>query len=213
LSGLRLPLDISEGRAPPARRGGAGAKTLATGRAYVTMDAMPAQDHAGKMTPAQFVAKWSPVKLPERAASQEHFIDLCRLLGQPTPAEQDATGAAACRAWERAQKKIGADSLRNGPDLCSLPRDYRAPFSQLTHTQTLHNPIRLAAAPHQAARVTGLQTVGIRTAETPIVSHMRFITPICRFVKSEFSLIFKSNGPRRAASRRPIAASAVSGPS
>ena len=45
------------------------------------------------MTPAEFVAKWRPVRLPERAASQEHFIDLCRLLGQPTPAERDATGA------------------------------------------------------------------------------------------------------------------------
>jgi hypothetical protein len=45
------------------------------------------------MTPATFVAKWSRVDLPERAASQEHFIDLCRLLGQPTPAEHDATGA------------------------------------------------------------------------------------------------------------------------
>ncbi|MBU0719528.1 MAG: transposase [Planctomycetes bacterium] len=45
------------------------------------------------LTPAQFIAKWSPVELSERAASQEHFIDLCRLLGQPTPAEHDATGA------------------------------------------------------------------------------------------------------------------------
>ena len=45
------------------------------------------------MNPAEFVAKWLPVQLPERAASQEHFIDLCRLLGQPTPAEHDATGA------------------------------------------------------------------------------------------------------------------------
>jgi hypothetical protein len=45
------------------------------------------------MTPAQFIAKWSPVTLTESAASQEHFIDLCRLLGQPTPAEHDATGA------------------------------------------------------------------------------------------------------------------------
>jgi type II restriction/modification system DNA methylase subunit YeeA len=44
-------------------------------------------------TPAQFVAKWQPVQLSERAASQEHFMDLCRLLGQPTPAEHDATGA------------------------------------------------------------------------------------------------------------------------
>ena len=44
-------------------------------------------------TPAQFIAKWKRATLPERAASQEHFIDLCRLLGQPTPAEHDATGA------------------------------------------------------------------------------------------------------------------------
>ncbi len=45
------------------------------------------------MTPAQFVAKWTRTQLPERAASQEHFLDLCRLLAQPTPAEHDATGA------------------------------------------------------------------------------------------------------------------------
>jgi len=45
------------------------------------------------LTPAQFVAKWRRVELSERAASQEHFIDLCRVLGQPTPAEHDATGA------------------------------------------------------------------------------------------------------------------------
>ncbi len=47
----------------------------------------------GDMTPARFIAKWSPVTLAERAASQEHFLDLCRLLGQPPPAEIDATGA------------------------------------------------------------------------------------------------------------------------
>ncbi|HEY2584257.1 MAG TPA: hypothetical protein VGI81_00675 [Tepidisphaeraceae bacterium] len=34
----------------------------------------------------RFVEKWSAADLSERAASQEHFIDLCRLLGQPTPA-------------------------------------------------------------------------------------------------------------------------------
>ena len=45
------------------------------------------------MTPAKFIAKWSAAELSERAASQEHFIDLCRLLGQPTPAEHDSTGA------------------------------------------------------------------------------------------------------------------------
>ena len=43
--------------------------------------------------PALFVEKWSRAELFERAANHEHFIDLCRLLGQPTPAEHDATGA------------------------------------------------------------------------------------------------------------------------
>ena len=45
------------------------------------------------LTPAQFISKWSRTTLSERAASQEHFLDVCRLLGQPTPAEHDATGA------------------------------------------------------------------------------------------------------------------------
>jgi hypothetical protein len=42
---------------------------------------------------AWFVEKWSGVELSERAASHEHFIDLCRLLGHPTPAESDPTGS------------------------------------------------------------------------------------------------------------------------
>ncbi len=45
------------------------------------------------MTPAQFIAKWQRADLSERAASHEHFIDLCHLLSQPTPAGHDATGA------------------------------------------------------------------------------------------------------------------------
>lgn len=53
----------------------------------------PMPSPSSGQSPAQFVEKWQRVDLPERAASQEHFIDLCRLLGQPTPAEHDATGA------------------------------------------------------------------------------------------------------------------------
>ncbi|HEV3020902.1 MAG TPA: type IIL restriction-modification enzyme MmeI, partial [Pirellulales bacterium] len=44
------------------------------------------------MTPQQFIAKWKPSCLSERAACQEHFIDLCNLLGQPTPAAVDPDG-------------------------------------------------------------------------------------------------------------------------
>jgi hypothetical protein len=44
------------------------------------------------MTPSEFAAKWRGVTTGERAAAQEHFIDLCRMLGQPTPNEADPTG-------------------------------------------------------------------------------------------------------------------------
>ena len=60
------------------------------------------------MTPHEFIAKWSASELKERSASQEHFIDLCRLLGEPTPAEADPTGETFC--FERgARKDTGGD--------------------------------------------------------------------------------------------------------
>ena len=44
------------------------------------------------MTAAEFKTKWSRYQGKESAAYQEHFIDLCRLLGQPTPVEADPSG-------------------------------------------------------------------------------------------------------------------------
>ncbi len=44
------------------------------------------------MTWAEFKKKWSRYQGKESSAYQEHFNDLCRLLGQPTPAEADPTG-------------------------------------------------------------------------------------------------------------------------
>ena len=60
------------------------------------------------MTPGEFIAKWRASELKERSASQEHFIDLCRLLGEPTPAEADPAGEWYC--FERgARKDTGGD--------------------------------------------------------------------------------------------------------
>ena len=60
------------------------------------------------MTPYEFINKWRASALKERSGSQEHFIDLCRLLGEPTPAEADPTGEAYC--FERgARKDTGGD--------------------------------------------------------------------------------------------------------
>jgi len=35
----------------------------------------------GPLTPPQFAEKWAGNTRTERAAAQEHFIDLCRMLG------------------------------------------------------------------------------------------------------------------------------------
>ena len=55
------------------------------------------------MTPTEFIAKWRNSVLKERSASQEHFIDLCRLLGEPTPADADPSGETYC--FERGARK------------------------------------------------------------------------------------------------------------
>jgi len=57
------------------------------------------------MTPAEFVAKWKPVDLSERAASQSHFNDLCELVGHPKPLEVDKTGESFC--FEKGAAKHG----------------------------------------------------------------------------------------------------------
>ena len=49
--------------------------------------------NAKTMTPQEFVDKWRRSKLTERSAAQSHFNDLCRMLGQPTPAKADPEGA------------------------------------------------------------------------------------------------------------------------
>ena len=41
---------------------------------------------------AAFVQKWEAVTINEKATAQEHFIDLCHLLGHPTPNQADPNG-------------------------------------------------------------------------------------------------------------------------
>ena len=60
------------------------------------------------MTPHAFITKWRASALKERSASQEHFIDLCHLLDEPTPAEADPSGETYC--FDRgARKDTGGD--------------------------------------------------------------------------------------------------------
>lgn len=44
------------------------------------------------ITPQEFVSKWKRVTSRERQVYQEHFLDLCHLVGHQTPNEADPTG-------------------------------------------------------------------------------------------------------------------------
>lgn len=69
------------------------------------------------MTPAEVNERWGRSELRERQGAQSHFIDLCRLLGEPTPPEDDPLGDHYC--FERGAEKVGggdgwADVWRKG---------------------------------------------------------------------------------------------------
>jgi hypothetical protein len=56
------------------------------------------------MTAIEFADKWEGSRRNERAAAQEHFIDLCRVVGVPTPNEADAEGK--WYAFEKGAEKV-----------------------------------------------------------------------------------------------------------
>ncbi|HTE87034.1 MAG TPA: type IIL restriction-modification enzyme MmeI [Dehalococcoidia bacterium] len=99
------------------------------------------------ITVPDFVKKWAASTRTERAASQEHFIDLCRLLGEQTPNEADQTGDHY--AFEKGAEKTGggdgfADVWLNGHfawEYKGKHKDLRAAYKQLTdYHEALGNP-------------------------------------------------------------------------
>jgi hypothetical protein len=57
------------------------------------------------MDATEFRLKWTGHELKERSAAQAHFLDLCGVLGQPTPADVDKTGVSFC--FEKGAAKLG----------------------------------------------------------------------------------------------------------
>ena len=99
------------------------------------------------MTPTEFITKWRASELKESASSQEHFLDLCRLLGEPTPAEADPKGERYC--FERgARKDTGGDGWADVWKRHHFAWEYKgkranldAAFRQLRqYTLALENP-------------------------------------------------------------------------
>ena len=124
------------------------------------------------LTPAEFARKWIGNERTERAASQEHFIDLCRMLGVPTPNEADPTGEDY--AFEKgASKSTGgegfADVWRRGHfawEYKGRHKDLRAAYQQLLqYREALDNPPLLV--------VCDLDRLEIHTnfSNTPAVVH------------------------------------------
>ena len=72
------------------------------------------------MNPNDFVDKWRNVKLKERSAVQEHFLDLCALVGHGSPAQEDPTGERFTFEAGPANKKAVKGGLMSGRG-ASLP--------------------------------------------------------------------------------------------
>jgi type II restriction/modification system DNA methylase subunit YeeA len=98
------------------------------------------------VNPSEFAAKWSGSTRSERAASQEHFIDLCGMLGVPTP-NDDPTGETY--AFEKgAEKTDGGDGYADvwkrghfGWEYKGKRRNLKAAYAQLLqYREALENP-------------------------------------------------------------------------
>ena len=69
-----------------------------------------------EMTSVEFKRKWSRFSGKESAAYQEHFNDLCRLLGQPTPIEADPSGNDFFCFQKRVVKDAELFDTQGSPD-------------------------------------------------------------------------------------------------
>jgi len=112
------------------------------------------------MTPQAFIAKWAAGGaadgLSERAGAQAHFIDLCRLLDVPEPADPEAY------CFERGLKKAGgengwADVWKRGCfawEYKAPGRDLAAALRQLmTYALALDNPPLLIVSDRQRIEI------------------------------------------------------------
>jgi type II restriction/modification system DNA methylase subunit YeeA len=99
------------------------------------------------MTPSEFIRKWKAANLKERSAAQEHFLDLCRLLEERTPADADPLGEWYC--FERGASKLTggegwADVWKRGHfswEYKGKHKDLKAAYVQLqNYSVALENP-------------------------------------------------------------------------
>ncbi len=112
------------------------------------------------MTPEAFIKRWRDSPLTERAASQSHFNDLCKLLGERSPTEADPKGESF--AFEKgAVKTTGArgwaDVWKRGHfawEYKQPGKDLNAAFVQLQrYALALENPPLLIVSDRERFRI------------------------------------------------------------
>ena len=140
------------------------------------------------MTPQDFIRKWKPVALTERATAQEHFIDLCRLFDHPTPVEDDPIGEHF--TFEKGAPKTGggdgfADVWKKGFfawEYKKKKRDLDKALEQLTrYAAALENPpLHVACDTHSSAsRRAGPTRFRRNTSSNSTISPTRTISRAC----------------------------------
>jgi len=112
------------------------------------------------MNASEFVRKWRKADLSERSASQQHFLDLCELVGHPKPAEADPTGESF--TFERgARKRSGGDGWADvwkkgffGWEYKGRHKDLDAACAQLLqYCEALENPPLLVVCDMDLIRI------------------------------------------------------------
>ena len=112
------------------------------------------------MTPYEFINKWKASTLSERSASQQHFLDLCELLGEPKPADVDPSGESYC--FEKgARKDSGGEGWADvwkrhhfAWEYKGKRKDLDAAFEQLRqYALALENPPLLIVSDMQRFRI------------------------------------------------------------
>ena len=130
---------------------------------------VPESERAPSVTPSEFIAKWRAVELKERSAAQEHFIDLCLLLDEPTPAEADPTGEHYC--FEKgARKDTGGDGWADVWKRHHFAWEYKGPRSNLDSAFNQLRQYALALENPPLLIVSDMARFRIRTNWTNSVS-------------------------------------------
>ena len=127
------------------------------------------------MTPGEFAAKWRGITTSERAAAQSHFIDLCRVLGEPDP-HRRRPGRHLVRVREGCREARGGDGFADvwkrgffAWEYKGKRKDLRAAYLQLQgYRDALENPPLLV--------VSDLDTIEIRTNFTNLSPVTKVVT-------------------------------------